>query len=464
VKRLVSSALVALAVTGAAQGAAFVPKPDPAPTASTGAAHAVKPSRPRPAAPARPARAVQLAPTLQIAPTQIARPSSSRLLSLWQSAGAAYGIPWQVLAAINKIESNDGRNMGPSSAGAIGWMQFLPSTWLRWGIDANRDGVADPWSSTDAVYSAARYLAAAGGQTDLSRAIFAYNHAGWYVDEVLRLARAYGLGPASSPRVVFALVGIRSRVRAAGRAVGRANARYLPALARERKLAGRVRTLQRRAAAAPVLSDRLDLQRRAVLLSLRLGVARAAATRLHARLVHARRAAREATLDAGASSFDPSVARAVAAPIFDGGYAFPVGGGPETVSVGHGHHDYPAADIAAPDGSPVYALAASVVVKAWQEPTGRCGIGFTLRAGNGHEWTYCHLSFLADGVRPGAVLSAGAPVGAVGSTGDATGPHLHLQLQPATSYPQNEAWFQRFAGSAFRWQDGPVFAVVAGGS
>ena len=41
-------------------------------------------------------------------------------------------------------------------------------------------------------------------------------------------------------------------------------------------------------------------------------------------------------------------------------------------------------------------------------------------------------------------------------TGDASGPHLHLQLQPATSYPQNQAWFQSFAGSAFRWQDAPT--------
>ncbi len=57
---------------------------------------------------------------------------------------------------------------------------------------------------------------------------------------------------------------------------------------------------------------------------------------------------------------------------------------------------------------------------------------------------------------PGATLAAGAPVGLVGSTGDATGPHLHLQLDPSTSYPQNEAWFQSFAGVAFSWQDAPT--------
>ena len=58
------------------------------------------------------------------------------LQALWHRAGAAYGVPWQVLGAINKIESNFGRNMGPSSAGAVGWMQFMPDTWLRWGMDA----------------------------------------------------------------------------------------------------------------------------------------------------------------------------------------------------------------------------------------------------------------------------------------------------------------------------------------
>src|SRR5690348_11450010 len=69
--------------------------------------------------------------------------SVDQLRPLWQQAAVTYGVPWQVLAAINKIESNFGQNMGPSSAGAIGWMQFMPSTWLRWGTDADGNGVAD---------------------------------------------------------------------------------------------------------------------------------------------------------------------------------------------------------------------------------------------------------------------------------------------------------------------------------
>ena len=111
--------------------------------------------------------------TPPVVPSQL---SYTQLLGVWQRAGAAYAIPWQVLAAINKVESNLGRNMGPSSAGAIGWMQFMPDTWLRWGVDANDDGIADPWNPTDAVFSAARYLAAAGGNADLYRAV--YRHIG----------------------------------------------------------------------------------------------------------------------------------------------------------------------------------------------------------------------------------------------------------------------------------------------
>jgi len=130
-----------------------------------------------------------------------------------------------------------------------------------------------------------------------------------------------------------------------------------------------------------------------------------------------------------------------------------VGGGPGVISASHTHHDYPAVDIAAPMGSPLYALADSVVVRSWSTPDPRCGIGMTLQAFDGQVWTYCHLSVLDPNVVPGAQLKAGDPVGLVGATGDASGPHLHLQLQPATAWPQQEAWFQSFAGTAFTWSD-----------
>ncbi len=111
------------------------------------------------------------------------------LLSIYQAAGIQYGIPWQVLAAINEIETDYGRNLSVSSAGALGWMQFMPATWATYGVDANGDRTRDPYNPVDAIFAAARYLKAAGGQKDLRRAIFAYNHAGWYVDSVILRAR-----------------------------------------------------------------------------------------------------------------------------------------------------------------------------------------------------------------------------------------------------------------------------------
>ncbi len=118
-------------------------------------------------------------------------------IQLFKSSAATYcpGLSWTVLAAIGQIESGDGANMGPSSAGALGPMQFLPSTWAQWGIDAfGQTGPPDVMNPYDAVPSAARMLcadgAAAGGRS-LYNAIFDYNHADWYVNEVLALAAEY---------------------------------------------------------------------------------------------------------------------------------------------------------------------------------------------------------------------------------------------------------------------------------
>ncbi len=127
------------------------------------------------------------------------------LLPIYQACGTEYGIPWEVLASINKIESNFGTNMGPSSAGAMGWMQFLPSSWEAFGLDANGDGRKDPFNPVDAICAAAHYLKLSGGSSDLYKAIFAYNHADWYVQEVLAGARAYGKLP---PDLVGSLTGL----------------------------------------------------------------------------------------------------------------------------------------------------------------------------------------------------------------------------------------------------------------
>jgi murein DD-endopeptidase MepM/ murein hydrolase activator NlpD len=118
------------------------------------------------------------------------------LLSIYQAAGIQYSIPWQVLAAINEIETDYGRNLSVSSAGALGWMQFMPASWATYGVDANGDGVKDPYNPVDAIFAAARYLRAAGGDQDVGKAIFAYNHADWYVQSVLLRARVIGGMPA----------------------------------------------------------------------------------------------------------------------------------------------------------------------------------------------------------------------------------------------------------------------------
>jgi hypothetical protein len=109
----------------------------------------------------------------------------SFLIPIYKAAGRRYHVPWAILAAINAVETDYGRNLNISSAGAMGWMQFMPETWLEYGVLIGNHGTPNPYDPRDAIFSAARYLAANGGRHHLRRAIFAYNHAKWYVDEVL---------------------------------------------------------------------------------------------------------------------------------------------------------------------------------------------------------------------------------------------------------------------------------------
>jgi soluble lytic murein transglycosylase-like protein len=116
------------------------------------------------------------------------------LIPMYQRAAAAYGLGPQgpaVLAGINEVETAFGTNLNVSSAGALGWMQFMPATWEGYGVDANGDGVADPYNPEDAIFAAAGYLSANGMPADTYGAIFAYNHADWYVAEVLANASCY---------------------------------------------------------------------------------------------------------------------------------------------------------------------------------------------------------------------------------------------------------------------------------
>jgi hypothetical protein len=116
------------------------------------------------------------------------------LIPIYHQASDKYALGAQgpaILAAINAIETGFGQNLGPSYAGAEGWMQFMPETWAMYGVDANGDGVKDPNNPEDAIHAAARYLSAAGMPADIWGAIWAYNHADWYVEDVLEHAGCY---------------------------------------------------------------------------------------------------------------------------------------------------------------------------------------------------------------------------------------------------------------------------------
>jgi membrane-bound lytic murein transglycosylase B len=108
---------------------------------------------------------------------------ADRLLAHYREAQRRFGIPWHILAAVNFIESAFGKVRSPSTAGAQGPMQFLPSTWRAYGLGGN---IHDP---RDAILGAANYLRASGAPRDLRRALYAYNHSPLYVDAVLAYAR-----------------------------------------------------------------------------------------------------------------------------------------------------------------------------------------------------------------------------------------------------------------------------------
>ncbi len=147
-------------------------------------------------------------------------------LTAYQHAAERYGIDWAVLAAIGKIECDHGRLQLPgcnpagttNSAGATGPMQFLGPTWRAgttigtvpppgpptaretdgYATDGDSDAVADVWNPADATAAAARYLRAAGAPGDYPQAVWAYNHADWYVHQVLTQADTYRQAPAIS--------------------------------------------------------------------------------------------------------------------------------------------------------------------------------------------------------------------------------------------------------------------------
>lgn len=108
---------------------------------------------------------------------------AERLRRHYREAQRRFGVPWYVLAAVNFVETAFGKVRSPSTAGAQGPMQFLPSTWRAFGLGGD---IHDP---RDSILGAANYLRASGARGNLRRALYAYNHSELYVDAVLAYAR-----------------------------------------------------------------------------------------------------------------------------------------------------------------------------------------------------------------------------------------------------------------------------------
>jgi len=116
-----------------------------------------------------------------------------KYMPVYQKAAKKYGVPWNLLAAVHKVETNFSNHPTMvSSVGAEGHMQFMPATWDHYGVDANNDGKADPWNVKDAIFTSARYLGESGAADgNIEQAVFTYNHSTTYVDNVVNTANKY---------------------------------------------------------------------------------------------------------------------------------------------------------------------------------------------------------------------------------------------------------------------------------
>jgi cell wall-associated NlpC family hydrolase len=157
------------------------------------------------------------------APTALAMQDIPANYLAWYMAAAQTcpGLPWSVLAGIGKVESNHGRSTlpgvhsGANSAGAEGPMQFLPGTFAEYAVNADPGSLLTPYNPADSIYTAARMLCADGARggtnASIQQAIFDYNHADWYVTDVLAWAVRYA-APAGNAAVAAAIVFAQAQV------------------------------------------------------------------------------------------------------------------------------------------------------------------------------------------------------------------------------------------------------------
>jgi hypothetical protein len=144
------------------------------------------------------------------------------LAPIYEEAAAEYDLGERgpsILASINYHETRFGENLGNSSAGAEGWMQFLPSSWDAFGVDGDKDGDRDPADPWDAIFAAANLLHHEGAPGDWRGAIWHYNHADWYVEEVLRDATKFA--SAGGATVAAAAAGCEAAALAPNEAVAK---------------------------------------------------------------------------------------------------------------------------------------------------------------------------------------------------------------------------------------------------
>lgn len=126
-----------------------------------------------------------------------------KLLGYYAKAERRFGVPWTILASVNLIESKMGRLNGPSSAGALGPMQFMPATWDAY-------GKGSPFNTHNAIMAAARYLSASGAPDRMRSALWNYNHSDYYVNAVLAYHRQMKAQPKSYYSYYFWQVFVRT--------------------------------------------------------------------------------------------------------------------------------------------------------------------------------------------------------------------------------------------------------------